>query len=686
MYNDFFGFRESPFNVTPDPRIFYSNALYQRTYTNLLYGICERKGVVVLSGEAGTGKTTILRRLMKNLEHTVHFAFCPYTTLSFDDLLDFVCNDIDLPQKPQGRSRQIEALHTFLIAQRQQHQYFALIIDEAHNLQFSALTALSQLASFTAGDECLLPIALVGQGELEQHLNHPAAASLKQAVTISCQLDRLQESEVGPFIYHRLNAVGCDRQEIFPPDVVHYIAEYSQGIPRYINTICDNALLIARIQAKSSVTVEIIEEVANDLQLLAVDQLQEEKSPASQQSDNSPLVHILTQPVQQPPVAVFPIPRKKKGPSPSTARFFVRLEPQSMTWAGIGAVSMFLFFLFSRIFFSTTIKSDSGHGPALEPALAKIVPAPTATPLQPYPTLTPEPELPSLPMPADKQPVAAPLKQKTSPITIAAARSNPLATDLVQKKTNSEPHRNPFVAALPASKANNNRQQLTSTPRKTTTASITASNTRQDKSSLMPSSEERTLSTNTHPLLAHAATGNPRGAKVQPRSQTPINSKEEHSWTPLMTAVKHGRRAKVQALLKKGAKVNEQTVSGRTALMLAALAGHETILRDLLDKGATINAKNAEGWTALMYAAWNGHTDIVQTLVRNGAKVDTKNAIGGTALTHAVRNGHHDAARILRTGQTRSSIQNLPTQSAVVGASRYRYAHSLTLLKRSERR
>ena len=267
MYNKFFGFREGPFNVTPDPRIFYSNLFYQHTYATLLRGIDERKGVVVLTGEAGTGKTTILRRLMTDLERTVSFILCPYTTLLFEDLLDCVCDDLALPHKPHGQSRQLEALYHFLVTQRQRSQYFALFIDEAHNLRPSVLAALAQLANFTVEDEALLSIVLVGQSELEDNLNHPAVAVLKQTIAVSCQLDQLNKSEVGLFIRHRLCTAGCDQHDLFPPEVVQAIAEYSQGIPRYINTICDNALLIAYTEAKNTVTKEIIEEVARDLQL-----------------------------------------------------------------------------------------------------------------------------------------------------------------------------------------------------------------------------------------------------------------------------------------------------------------------------------------------------------------------------------------------------------------------------------
>jgi len=270
MYNDFFGFRENPFPVTPDPRIFFSNAVYQRTYANLLYGICERTGVIVLTGEAGTGKTTLLRRLMNNLEHMVHFAFCPYTMLSFHDLLDFICTDFGLSQKSTDSAQQIKMLQQFLIDQQLRGQYTALLIDEAHDLRTEVLTELAELASLTIGDERLLPIVLAGQEELRGNLEHPDVVPLRRQVAISCQLDRLKNSEVGPFIYHRLNAVGYKQHDLFPPTTVQRISAYAHGLPRSINIICDNALLIASLQATKVVITEIIDEVAKDLQLTAV--------------------------------------------------------------------------------------------------------------------------------------------------------------------------------------------------------------------------------------------------------------------------------------------------------------------------------------------------------------------------------------------------------------------------------
>jgi general secretion pathway protein A len=682
MYNDFFGFQESPFTVTPDPRIFYSTPLYQRVYANLLSGIYQRQGVVVLTGEAGTGKTTVLRRLMTNLKHSVRFAFCPYSTLSFDDLLNFICDDLELPQKPQGRARQLQALYDFLLTQQQRSQYAAVLIDEAHHLPSSVLAALAELANYTVGDEALLPIALVGQLELGQRLQEPAVAALRARVAVSCRLDRLDNSEVGPFIFHRLRAAGYHRDDLFPPEVIHAIAEYSQGIPRYVNTICDNALLIARVEAKKVVTVAIVEEVAQDLLLSTADSASAEQdsstyqtiAPASYAQDSSPsqVEAEAMVPVDIPQPSLLPLtPSTTMSPRPvqyerfwqPLARFFV--PSQLVTPAAFAIAGVLLAFLFSRFPFPEANEMAARHGPPPETAGVKPMLPPT-----PPPATTPQPSVPP-----------SPQKQQSVPATTA---KRIVRSDAANRQNLKQPSSPPTAPTTPP------ETSLAKTrPREVTIATAFSSS---------PLSETETKKKATTPQRDPFAVARPPAASTEARlfpskdngsqdvkTQKIQTGKEEKGLTPLMMAVMQGRAGVVQDLLKNGVAVNTQNASGRTALMLAALKGRTDILQTLLKNGAAVDAKNEEGWTALMYAAWNGHAKSVQTLIRNGAKVDAKNAAGGTALTNAVRNGHRDVARLLRSGQAGASIQILSRKSAEVRASRSAAARSLLFSKRSAR-
>ncbi|MBI3303110.1 MAG: AAA family ATPase [Deltaproteobacteria bacterium] len=270
MYNAYFGFREKPFNVTPDPRFFYATPVYEEVYANLLYGILERKGFVVLTGEVGTGKTTLLRRLMDNLGDSARFVFFYNTTLTFEELLDFTCQELGLEVKTGGRLQKIQVLNQFLIRQLEQGGTVALLIDEAQNLSEEVLENLRLLSNLETAREKLLQIVLVGQPEFEAKLAQPTLRQLKQRIATRCRLSRLKDREVGPFIDCRLRVAGYEGPGLFTPEAVQRLTFYAQGVPRLINIICDSALLIAYGASQTRVSAEIIEEVARDLQLSSV--------------------------------------------------------------------------------------------------------------------------------------------------------------------------------------------------------------------------------------------------------------------------------------------------------------------------------------------------------------------------------------------------------------------------------
>jgi type II secretory pathway predicted ATPase ExeA len=267
MYTDYFGFREKPFSITPDPRFFYTNPSYQEAYASLLYGIRERRGFIVLIGEIGTGKTTLLRRLMENLEPSIRFVFFYNTTLNFEEILDFICDDLGLPTQEGGRLQKIQRLNQFLIDHLAKGKTVVLLIDEAQNLEEEVLEDLRLLSNLETSTEKLLQIVMVGQSELEVKLNRAGLRQLRQRIAIQCRLERLDDEEVGPYIYYRLSVVGYKRQQLFTSDAIKEIAYYSQGFPRLINTLCDNALLIAYATSQKRITRAIVREAAGDLRL-----------------------------------------------------------------------------------------------------------------------------------------------------------------------------------------------------------------------------------------------------------------------------------------------------------------------------------------------------------------------------------------------------------------------------------
>jgi general secretion pathway protein A len=258
-----------PFSVTPDPRFSYTNTHYREAFANLRYGIETRKGFIVITGEAGTGKTTLLRRLMRGVESTVHTAFIFNTHLSFIELLRLALNELGVASSAQDRLTLMAQLNDYLIEQLRKGHIVSLLIDEAQDLSDEMLEELRLLSNLETDRAKLIQIVLMGQPELERKLDQPQLRQLKQRVAVRCRLASLQSDEVALYIHSRLQTVGYEGKELFDLGSLEQIARYSQGIPRLINVICDNALLITYATSKSKVSAKIIDEVARDLQLIA---------------------------------------------------------------------------------------------------------------------------------------------------------------------------------------------------------------------------------------------------------------------------------------------------------------------------------------------------------------------------------------------------------------------------------
>ena len=265
MYNAHFRFRESPFGVTPDPQFFYSNAVYREALATLQYGIEERKGFVVVAGEPGTGKTTLLRKAMHGFQSNIKAAYIFNTLGSFTDLLRVILSDLGLPGSTENRAAMLEALNEYLVKQLKAGNLVALLIDEAQNLSLESLEELRLLGNLETDKHKLLQIVLVGQPGLERKLDQPELLQLKQRVALRCRLDPVGPDEVGSYMESRLQTIGHRSEDLFESEAVKKIAFYSKGIPRLINTICDNALLIAYAASEFKVRAAMIDEVADDL-------------------------------------------------------------------------------------------------------------------------------------------------------------------------------------------------------------------------------------------------------------------------------------------------------------------------------------------------------------------------------------------------------------------------------------
>jgi type II secretory pathway predicted ATPase ExeA len=262
-----FGLRDTPFGVTPDPRFFYANKLHLDGLRALAYGIQAKKGFLLVTGEVGTGKTILIRKLMRHLESTVKFVFVSASQLTSFDPIELLVRELRVHKKGD-RSETARALDAYLIEQVGKGHTVALLIDEAQKLSDEALESLCDLSNLETDEVKLIQIVLVGQPELTSKLSKSSLRRLKQRMAMHYRLGPLQnESELGDYIHHRLRIALYEGPEIFTPETTKTIWCYSHGIPRLVNVICDNALALACEATEKVVSPLMVARVAVDLLL-----------------------------------------------------------------------------------------------------------------------------------------------------------------------------------------------------------------------------------------------------------------------------------------------------------------------------------------------------------------------------------------------------------------------------------
>jgi len=268
MYKEFFGLRANPFNVNPDPRYLFLTRHTEEALACLTYGIQSRKGFVLLTGEVGTGKTTLINKLLEWLRlQQVATAFIFNSRMNVPQFLDYMMADFGIPCDSKSKSQILQRLYNWLLDRYRAGETAVLIVDEAQNLTDEVLEEIRMLTNLETFTEKLLQIVLVGQPELEAKLKQPQLRQLRQRLTLRAKTHPLTIEETKAYAQQRLRIAGSDGRQIFDPEALTAVHKYSAGIPRLVNLLCEHCLVSAFVDQKSTITTQIVDAVAGDFDL-----------------------------------------------------------------------------------------------------------------------------------------------------------------------------------------------------------------------------------------------------------------------------------------------------------------------------------------------------------------------------------------------------------------------------------
>lgn len=268
LYRAFFGFKDDPFSLSPDPAFLYHSRQHDEALSNLIYGVQARKGFIVLTGEVGTGKTTLLECLRDYLyEQSVEFAYVFNSRIDPAQFLELIAYDFDLHCDRKSKTEVLMALNEMLLSHAEKGRTAVLIVDEAHNLEWEVLEEIRLLGNLESRRGKLLQIVIAGQPEFDRKLDAPNMRQLKQRIVLRTSLYPFTEEETIRYIEARLAKAGMESQTVFPPALLSEVHRRTQGIPRVINAVCDNLLLTAFADAEKTASLEMLDAVTEDMRL-----------------------------------------------------------------------------------------------------------------------------------------------------------------------------------------------------------------------------------------------------------------------------------------------------------------------------------------------------------------------------------------------------------------------------------
>jgi general secretion pathway protein A len=262
MYESFYGLKEKPFNLTPDPDYFYMSPGHENAYTHLEYAIQESKGFVVVTGEVGSGKTTLINYLLRKIPQAIHVGIINNTFVQPQELLKMICNEFEIQFEDSDKTVLLTRLYGYLLEQFSKRERVVLIIDEAQNLSEKTLEEIRMLSNLESEKDHLIQMILVGQPQLKEKLQRKSLEQFVQRVNVYCHLDALDKVDVENYIRHRLTVAGAQNLDLFDPEAIKAIYKHSLGIPRLINTLCDAAFVYGYADDVKVIGRDLIESVA----------------------------------------------------------------------------------------------------------------------------------------------------------------------------------------------------------------------------------------------------------------------------------------------------------------------------------------------------------------------------------------------------------------------------------------
>jgi ankyrin repeat protein/type II secretory pathway predicted ATPase ExeA len=631
MHDPRFGLRR-PFGDTADPDVFYPGFPHESACVELLAAVKTLAGLVVLVGEPGTGKTTVLGRVIRDVEGAGGRVLSRSVAAPLDAMVVSLVGQLDAPDSmtPDGRRK---ALLATLRAHAPPSGATVVAFDEAQYLKRAELEDLRALAEAGKASGLRLSVLLVGQPELDVKLASIGGDRGIRAYVLRLVLARLAASDVGPYVAYRLGQAGA-RQDVFQPDAIERVAAHAEGIPRVINQLCDAALRTASESGIATVSARIVDAEARQLQLSSAPIADVETPQLPLLS--APIVDVEASQSQLPSADRAAVPGAEYA-SPGRARPERTRRADSRRtkirgWSvGFACVTLVVA---GAVLFTL---QQAAHPPPPHPHAATPPPARAAQ------------RPPSAPGPGALIPGAMPPVAQATPPAPGRTPEEPLRSgrkraDEPSARVATEGRSSPKVAQGPA-----------------------------------PSVVRRTDSLAAPALLDNAEAGNLTEVQALLAAGASPDARDATGMTPLMVAVVHDHGAVAELLLTRGADVNAWDDGGVTALMLAANNGLAALLQRLIQRGANVNARTQIGWTALTYAAWSGHPSVARRLLAAGADPALTDRNGWTALQYAARR----AADPTRMGAPDAADPSAYT--ALAQAARLRYTELVNLLSGATR-